>query len=236
MKNENWLMYIIVLFTSITTILLLTDGTLISFARSVLSAVILDGLIIYWDNKRSTLKSEQQRKVSTYMMWSGVFIMLTFAAGYGIEVFAPVDASSQLDLFGYSFMLTLTEFILMLAMMMIGSWVVLTLGVILYLRGIDPEIQKDLELVKALSERDAIEMSAYKTALKVTARQIGTEKAIKLFSRNLSHEGYTEVEISAMINEARIQIMTDRGEPIPAHIYSAEVDAPSFTKASTLTK
>ena len=238
MKNENWLMYIIVAFTSLTTILLLMDNTPLGFARAILSAVILDGLIIYWDNKRATLKSEQQRKVSTNMMWAGVGIMLTFAVGYGVEVFAPVDASSQLDLFGYSFVLTLTEFILMLAMMMIGAWVVLTLGVILYMRGIDPEITKDLELVKALSERDAVEMAAYKTALKVTARQIGTEKAIKLFKRNLLAEGYTEVEINTMVNEARMQIMADRGESIPVntHVYSAEVDAPSFPSASTLKK
>lgn len=235
MKNENWLMYVIVLFTSLTTILLLTDNTPLGFARAILAAVILDGLIVYWDNKRSTLKSEQQRKISTAMMWAGVGIMLTFAAGYGVEVFAPVDASSQLNVFGYSFVLTLTEFILMLAMMMIGAWVVLTLGVILYMRGIDPEINKDLELVKALSERDAVEMAAYKTALKVTARQIGTEKAIKLFRRNLLAEGYTEVEINSMVNEARMQIMADRGEPIPVntHVYQSEVEVPSFTKAST---
>ncbi len=235
MKHEKWLIYIIVAFTSITTVLLLTDDTLLGFARAILSAVILDGLIIYWDDKRVTLKSDKQRAISSYMMWAGVGIMLTFAGGYGVEVFAPVDASNTMQLFGYSFVLTLTDFILMLAMMMIGAWVVLTLGVILYMRGIDPEITKDLELTKALTERDAVEMNAYKTALKVTARQIGTEKAIKLFRLNLAQEGYTEVEIDKMENEARMQIMADRGESIPVntHAYSAEVEAPSFTKAST---
>lgn len=235
MKHEKWLIYIIVAFTSITTVLLLTDNTLLGFARAILSAVILDGLIIYWDDKRVSLKSDKQRAISSYMMWAGVGIMLTFAGGYGVEIFAPVDAANTMDLFGYSFTLSLTDFILMLAMMMIGAWVVLTLAVILYMRGIDPEITKDLELTKALTERDAVEMNAYKTALKVTARQIGTEKAIKLFRLNLAHEGYTEVEIGKMEQEARNQIMVDRGEAIPVNmqVYSAEVEAPSFTKAST---
>ena len=64
MKHEKWLIYIIVAFTSITTVLLLTDNTLLGFARAILSAVILDGLIIYWDDKRVSLKSDKQRAIS----------------------------------------------------------------------------------------------------------------------------------------------------------------------------
>lgn len=211
MKNEKWIIYLIVGFTSITTILLLADGTLLGFIRGCIAAALLDGLIAYWDDKRIKLKDKKQRSWSEGMMWAGVGIMFIFAAGYGIELFAPVDAIKPVDLFGYTFTMTLTELVLMFAASLIGMWIVSTLAVVLYMRGIDPDVSKDLELTKALEERDREELTAYKEALKVTARQIGTEKAVKLFRKNLENEGYTPAEINAMEQEARIAISAAHG-------------------------
>jgi len=234
MKDEKWIIYLIVGFTSITTVLLLADGTFLGFARAIVAAAVLDGLIAYWDNKRVTLKSEEQRTYSNRMMWAGVGIMLVFAAGYGVEVFAPVDAVRSVDVFGYTFTMSLKEFILMLAASLIGGWVVLTLGVVLYMRQIDPDIQKELEHTKALAERDNEEMTAYKTALKVTARQIGTEKALNLFKSNLKQDGYTEVEVNRMVEEARTEIQVNRGEIIPVDAIRAyNAETANFTQPST---
>jgi hypothetical protein len=236
MKNEKWLMYLIVGFTSITTVLLLQDGTFLGFVRGLIAAAILDGLIVYWDNKRTTLKSNQQRQISERMMWAGVGIMLTFAAGYGVEIFAPVDAVTPVDLFGFSFILSLTEVILMLAASAIGVWVVLTLGVILYLRGIDPEIMKELDRVKSESEaedeRNKEEARAYKTAMKVTARAVGTEKALKAYRANLeSQDFYKPFEIDSMVELARQQIEAEVTGGIPVDVnvrqYHSETTNPT---------
>jgi hypothetical protein len=236
MKNEKWLMYIIVGFTSLTTILLLVDGSMWGFLRGVGAAVILDGLIIYWDAKRTELKSEQQRKISERMMWAGVGIMLTFAAGYGVEIFAPVDATAPVDVFGFSFVLSLTEVILMLAASAIGVWVVLTLGVILYLRGIDPEILKELERIKSESEaedqRNKEEARAYRTAMNVTARAVGTEKALKAYRANLeSQDFYKPYEIDNMVEMARQQIDAEMTGGIPVDVntrqYHSETQNPT---------
>lgn len=150
MKNENWIVYLIVAFTSITTVLLLADGSFMGFVRAVVSAAILDGLIAYWDGKRVTLKDKKQRNLSNGMMWAGIATMLLFAVGYGVEYFAPNNAMKPIDLFGYEFVMTLTEFIIMLATSMIGAWVVITLGVVMYLKQIDPDILNDLENTKAM--------------------------------------------------------------------------------------
>lgn len=244
MKDEKWLVYLIVGFTSITTVLLLTDGSLLGFARAVAGAAILDGLILYWDNKRIKLKSDKQRDISRNLMWAGVGIMLTFAVGYGVELFAPVDALKTVDLFGYSFQMTLHDFVLLLAASTIGGWVVLTLGCVLYLRQIDPEINKDLELTKALQERDDEEMKAYRQALKVTARQIGVEKAVRLFRKNLEDEGYTDAEINEMEKDARISIAEFHGSipvnsdnaPVNSNVRQFSADTENFTSPSTLKK
>jgi hypothetical protein len=234
MKDEKWLVYLIVFFTSITTVLLLADGTLIGFIRGVAAAVLLDGLIAYWDDKRIKLKSQTQRKWAEGMMWAGVGIMFIFAAGYGIEYFAPVDAVKPVDLFGYKFTMTLTDLILMLAASFIGMWIVSTLGVILYMRRIDPEVSKDLELTKALEERDREEMTAYKEALKVTARQIGTEKAVKLFRKNLENEGYTPAQIATMEQEARLAIASAHGAiPVDSNMRAYQSTVTNPTNPST---
>ena len=234
MKNEKWIIYVIIAFTSITTILLLADGTFIGFVRGVIAATLIDGLIGYWEDKRTKLKKEIQRKWAEGMMWAGVGVVAIFAVGYVVEHYAPVDAVKQVDLFGYQFTATLTDMIVMLAGAIIGLWIAATLGVVLYMRGVDPDIEKDLEHTKALEERDREEMTAYKEALKVTARQIGTEKAIKLFKHNLSREGYTPAEIAIMeqdaraaISKAQVPITVD----VPMNQYRQEAE--NFTPPST---
>lgn len=241
MKDEKWLVYLIVGFTSITTVLLLTDGTLLGFIRAMAGAAILDGLILYWDNKRIKLKDDKQRNISRNLMWAGVGIMLTFAVGYGVELFAPVDAVKTVDVFGYSFTMTLHDFVLLLAASTIGAWVVLTLGAVLYLRQIDPEINKELELTKALQERDNEEMKAYKSALRVTARQIGVENAIKLFVKNLEDLGYTDAQIAEMVVQARTTIAEEQGaipvnSPVNSTVRQYQADTENFTSPSTSKK
>lgn len=237
MKNETWLIYIIVGFTSVTTVLLLAGDSLIGLIRAVLAAAVLDGLIAYWDNKRVSLKDKTQRKWSEIMMWAGVGIVALFAVGYAVEYYVPVDATRTVDQFGYSFEMSMHDMILMLAAGMIGAWVVLTLGVVLYMRGIDPEIIKGLEHTKALEERDNAELEAYKQALKVTAKQIGTEKAIKLFKANLKTEGYVDAEIQAMEQDARLAISLAQGSTVGSEgrVYQSNTEgAPTvFTPPST---
>jgi len=84
-------------------------------------------------------------------------------------------------------------------------------------------------LTKALQDRDDAEMDAYKEALRITARAIGTEKAIKLFRSNLKTENYTEAQINEMEAEARSAILQAQGA-IPAgvgmKVYKAEADSP----------
>jgi hypothetical protein len=238
MKNEKWLIYVIVGFTSITTVLLLMGDSLLGFVRAVLAAIVLDGLIAYWEDKRTTLKDDRQRKVAEYMMWAGVGIVGIFALGFAVEYNVPVDATQTVDLFGYTFAMTLTDFILMLAAGMIGGWLVLTLGVVLYMRGIDPEILKQLDHTKALQDRDAVEMAAYREALKVTAKQIGTEKAVNLFKKNLLAEGYNEAQIQAMEQDARFAIERAQASTVDGRAYQSNAQAVKevFTPPSTPTK
>jgi hypothetical protein len=236
MKNEKWLIYVIIGFTSITTILLLSDGSPLGFFRAILGAAILDGLIVYWDAKRVTLKSDTQRGISGKMMWAGVGIMLTFALGYGIEIFSPVEAIRDVDVLGYTFTLPLKEFIVMSAVTMIGAWVVLTLGMVLYMRGIDPDVQKDLDKVKsneeAENERNREEAFAYSVAMKVTARTVGTEKALRAFRENLENMNfYTPHQIDLMVDRAKVDIEASitGGIPVdtPVNTYQSETVNPT---------
>ena len=221
MKNEKWIVYLIVGFTSITTVLLLMDGSFIGFIRAIVSAVILDGLIAYWDEKRVTLKDNKQREYSRNMMWAGIAIMLLFAIGYGIELFAPDNALKPFDLFGYKFTMTLTEFIVMLATAMIGAWVVATLAIVMYLKQIDPDILNDLENTKAIEEAESarrkVEHEAYKTAMNVTSRSVGTEKALRMFRKNLEDMAcYKPFEIDEMVERAYREIEASRNGATPA--------------------
>lgn len=237
MKNEKWLAYVIIGFTSITTVLLLADNTFLGFVRAIVAAVLLDGLIMFWDDKRVTLKDEKQRKYSNYMMWTGVGIMLFFAAGYGVELFAPVDAVKKLDLFGFVFTSTLHDGVLMLAASMIGVWVVLTLGVYLYLRQIDPDILADLARVAAIEKAEKklreVEEKAYEEAMTVASESVGTENAIRAYKARLEMTKiYSPFQIEQMVEQARLKIEISRtgGIPVntPVNSYSAAVDAPKL--------
>lgn len=244
MKNEKWLMRVIVGFTSLTTVMLLADGSFLGLLRGAVAAVILDGLIMYWDEKRVSLKDKTQRDWANGMMWAGVGIMFLFAAGYGVEIFAPVDALQSVDIFGFSFTLTLTDAVLMLAASIMGGWVVLTLGVILYMRQIDPDVKADLERTKAIEEsekeRRTEEAEAYKTAMRVVNRTVGTEKAIRAFKENLKSTGYyTEFEIEQMVEDARREIQISKTGGIvntETSVNSYRAEVPDFTQPANTKK
>lgn len=242
MKKDNWLIYIVVAFTSLTTFGLIADGSLFGFFRGLLAAVILDGLIVYWEQKRVTCKNEDQRKKSEIMMWAGVGILLLFAAGFAIEYSLPSKVMRTITVLNYSVDVELSELIVYIASTVIGIWVVLTLAVVMYLRGIDPETQKDIERTKATEAREKEELNAYKIANSYTAKELGTLKALELYRADLKSVGkYTEGEITRMVENARLEIARQQIVPpanIPAEsvgfqVYNADAAAQVFTKPST---
>lgn len=243
MKNDNWLIYIVVAMTSMTTFGLVADGSVFGFFRGIGAAVILDGLVIYWEGKRITCKNETQRKNSEYMMWAGVGILFLFAFGFAVEYSLPSNAVNTIEILGYSVDVTLKELIVYLASFVIGAWVVLTLGMVLYMRGIDPETSKDIERTKAAQEREDEEIKAYKIANRYTARELGTLKAMELYRKDLENLGvYTAGEIVRMVENARLETMRQHDVPegIPANSvglnvrnYHADVDAVNPTPANT---
>lgn len=207
MKNDTWIIYIVVFATSMTTFMLISDGTFVGAIRGALAAVILDGLVVYWEEKRVTLKSDKQREYSRNMMWAGVGILFLFAGGYAIEYTMPSDTAKTIDIFGYQLVVTLAELVVYIATVMIGLWIVITLGVVLYLRGIDPETKKNIETTKAAQEREEEELRAYRIANKHTARELGTIKAMERYRGDLVALGkYTASEIALLLDEARDEI------------------------------
>jgi hypothetical protein len=239
MKKDNWIVYLIIALTSTTTVLTLWDNTVIGLLRGVGFAVVLDGFIVYWESRGEVLTNAQQRKFANVMKWLGVVMLLAIAAAYAFVSLVPVDAPKSVDVFGVSFTSTVREFIHWVIVGAISLWVVLTLGVIMAMREIDPETKRTVELSKAHEAREQEEMRAYKTALNVTARTIGTEKALKLFRANLEAMEYKPVEIDRLVNEAEMEIKASRGEAIPvdAGVRSYSADTPTvdanFTKPST---
>lgn len=239
MKNDNWLIYIVVAFTSLTTFGLVSDGTLFGVVRGAMAAVILDGLVIYWEGKRITNKDEKQRRYSGYMMWAGVGILLLFAGGWAVEYTLPSDVVRTITVLNYSVSVGLSELILYIASTIIGVWVVLTLAVVLYLRGIDPETQKDIERTKAAEEREKEELKAYKIANKYTAHELGTIKAMELYRRDLQAIGkYTAGEIERMVLDAEQEIARQQivpgvlPESVGLHVNQATVDAPKASPST----
>lgn len=244
MKNEKWIIYLIVAFTSITTVLLLAGNTLVGFLRAAIGFVLLDAFIMYWEDKRVTLKDTKQRKWAHGMMWAGVGVMAIFAIGFGIEKLSDVDAVRTVDVFGYTVTATLYDVISAAANIMIGLWVVLTLGVVIYLRGIDPDILNHLEQIKAEEEaekgRRHAEQQAYKTAMEVTSTRVGTEKAIRQFRQNLIDMGcYKPFEIEEMVKQAEIEIQASRSGVYTVdtsqqtQMVTYKADAGNFTPPST---
>lgn len=231
MKKDNWIIYGVIAFTSLTTFGLISDGSVFGVFRGILASVILDGLVIYWEGKRTTCKNAEQRKNSEIMMWAGVFILLLFAAGFAIEFSLPSDVLKSISIFDYSVDVKLSELIVYIASTMIGLWVVLTLAMVLYLRGIDPETLKDIETTKAAQERENEELTAYRIANKHTAHELGTLKAMDRYRADLMALGkYTAGEVAAMVSSARVEV--ERQQHIPASMpadnqmaYAATVDA-----------
>ena len=211
MKKDAWLIYLIVAITSTTTVLTLADGTLLGFLRGVAFAAILDGSIIYWEDRAMHLKDANQRKNANIMKWAAVGALLAIAVSYVLTLFVPVDAKQNVNIFGLAFTSTIRESIHWAIYGGISAWVVLTLGVTLYLREIDPDHKAEQERIKAIEEaekeRRQQEATAYKTAMSVVSATVGTEKAIRDFRENLKATGYyTEYEVEEMVKEARQQI------------------------------
>ena len=239
MKKDNWLVYLIIALTSTTTVLTMMDGTLFGFLRGVLFAFVLDGLIIYWEQRAEMLTDKKQRQVSTVMKWSGVGMLLAIAAAYAFTSLVPVDAVQKVDVFGFAFASTVRETIHWAIVGMVSLWVVLTLAVLMYVREIDPEAVKRLRLTEAHEEQERAELEAYKTALAALGVTVGTEKAIKRLRENLRSEGYAPVEVTALVEKAETQIKVSRGELVPVdmrQMHSETEDAVNFTKPSTRLK
>jgi hypothetical protein len=233
MKNEKWLVRLVVGFTSLTTFALLADGTFFGAVRGAVGAFVLDGLIEYWANKHILLVDAIQRKWAGYMKWAGVGMVFVLALFWAVEMFAPMDAVNTYSALGYSYTLSLHDFILMLAQGMIGMWVVLTLGVTLYLQEIDPEVKRDIERSKALGEQEAEHTKAYQSAMKGIQRVVGTEKAFAALRQQLEKDGYSEARIATLLAQAEQVVKQDRGETVdePYRAYPAETV--NFTPPST---
>lgn len=245
MKNDNWLIYLIVAMTSLTTYGLIADGSVFGAVRGVGASVILDGLVIYWEGKRVSCRNAEQREKSKYMMWAGVGILFLFAGGFPVEYSLPSEAVNTLSILGFSVDVTLKEMIVYFASFIIGFWVVLTLGMVLYLRGIDPETAKDIERTKAAQEREDEEIKAYKIANKYTARELGTLKAMELYRKDLEKLGvYTEGEIVRMVENARLETMRQHEVPpagvaansVGLNVRAYQAEAQVFTPPSTQPK
>ena len=236
MKNDNWIVYTIIAITSTTTVLTMMDGTLLGFVRGILFAAILDGAIIFWERRGESLNDNKQRTISNGMKWAGVGMLVAIAGAYVVTFFVPVDTRQQVDLFGIAFETSAREAIHWGVVGAISMWVVLTLGIVLYLREIDPERVAELERTKAREEaekeRREQENNAYKTAMQVVSATVGTEKALRAFRENLKQTGYyTEYEIDQMVEAARQKITVNKtgGYTVdaPANRYAAT--APDVT-------
>lgn len=233
MKNTQWLVRIIIGFTSITTFSLLSDNTLFGVIRGFAGAVVLDWLIEYWSGKRITLFDKKQRDWSNGMMWAGVVLVFAMAILWAIEKYVPVDAVDTYAFLGYSYALSLHDYILMLAQGMIGGWAVLTLGVTLFLQQIDPEVKRDIERSKALEEQEKEHTKAYTVAMRGIQRTVGTEKAFEAMRKQLESEGYTESRIESLLAQAQQEVKRDRGEAVDAPIGKVYESETVFTQPST---
>lgn len=243
--SDDWLVYGIVLLTSSTTVLTMLDGTLFGLLRGIGFAFVLDGLILFWESRSEVLTGSSQRTWSNGMKWAGVGMLVTIAMAYVFMSLVPVDAKKTVDVFGLVFSSTLRELVHWIIVGVISLWVVLTLGVLMYIRGIDPETRKRLELVQAHEATDKEELRTYKVALGAIKRTRGVDNAIKRMRLDLENEGRTPAEIDELVNKAMLEIMAANGEAIPVNIgqpenvnrYQADAEAaPNFTKPLTAKK
>lgn len=251
MQDSKRLQIAIVVFTSITTFLLLANDTLFGVIRAAIAAVVLDGLILWWDKKGNALASKKQRDWAVGMKWAGVAMLLAIGVSYVVVAIAPVDATHTTDILGLKFTSTVREYIIMVAQALIGAWVVLTLGVTMYLDDIDPETQRKLKEVEdaheqqkayyeANRQKEREKIQTFRTACSAIARVSGTDAAFKVFRANLEKEGYKPVEIESLVNAAMVEVLTSRGEAIPVDLqtraFASTVDAINPTLPSTRAK
>lgn len=224
MKNDNWIVYGIVILTSSTTILTMWDGTLFGLLRGIGFAVVLDGFIIFWEARSEMLKEKTQRDWANGMKWAGIAMLLVIAVTYAFVSLVPVDAVQKIDLFGMHFASTVRELIHWVIIGMIGLWVVLTLGVIMFMRQIDPDTAMKLEYTKAAQDRQQEKLASYKIANKYTQSELGKLEALEEYREDLKKSGrYTEGEIVAMVMAAGQEI--DRQKLIPVNMAAQPVNS-----------
>lgn len=236
MKKDNWLVYLIIVLTSSTTVLTMMDGTLFGFLRGLLFAFVLDGLIVFWEERERVLTEKKQRNFAKGMKWAGIVMLLAIAAAYAVTSLVPVDAVQTVDLFGISFASTAREIIHWSIVGVVSLWVVLTLGVLIYVREIDPETVKKIKLAEAHEEQERTELESYRTALKAIGTTVGTEKAIKRLRENLRDDGYDPVDVDALVEKASTQIKVSRGELLPVDTRQFQSEDGNFTSPSTQKK
>jgi hypothetical protein len=210
------------------------DGSFFGLLRGIGFACVLDGLIVFWEMRSEKLTDKKQRNWSNGMKWAGIVMLLAIAASYVFVSLVPVDALKTVDVFGLVFSSTVRELIHWLIVGVISFWVVLTLGVVMYVRQIDPETKKIIKLTEAHEEQEREELQAYKTALKAIGRTVGTEKAIKRLRDNLTVDGYQPVDVDALVNKAQVEIKASRGESIPVEMkqFAASVDTVNPTPSA----
>lgn len=221
MKKQEWILYVLVFITSSTTVLTLFDGSFLGLLRGLAIAAVLDGSIIYHERNANTLKDATQRKWSNGMKWAAIGFLLVIAVAYVLTLFVPVGAIQQVDLFGMEFASTIQEVIHWTVYAMIGAWVVLTLGVVVYLREIDPDLKRERERKiagdEAIKQQQDKEDSAFRTAMDAVAELTGTEKGLKQFEERLIAAGYKEYERQQLLAIAKNKLIEEKTGSLPVN-------------------
>lgn len=247
MKKDAWVLYLLVFITSSTTVLTLYDGTFFGLLRGLAIAAVLDGSIVYHEHNGNILKDERQRKWSNGMKWAAVGFLLVIAISYVLTLFVPVDATQNVNLFGMVFSSTIREVIHWTVYAMIGAWVVLTLGVVLFLREIDPDVIRERERKQSVDAAEKTradkEDDAFKIAMNSIAEMVGQERGILALQKRLEGLGdYSEYEITQLVNIARAKLIEQKTGASPvdaenpfANRYPSTVrdETPNFPKPST---
>lgn len=221
MKNDNWILYVLVGFTSLTTVLLVSQGgaSIVGIVQGLIVALVLDGLIMHWDKKRVSYNDENQRAVANIMTWVGVGIVAIFAVLYGVMELAPANnAPMQISIAGVPMRATVGEIIYSVAFVLAALWIVGTICAILFIRQIDPATQLELEKAKARQEHERIQLEVFQEFMAGTKERVGMEDAMAAFRAELkSRNRYSAQEIEQIVSEERTRIEALRHvEPIEA--------------------
>ena len=220
MKKQNWILYVLVFITSSTTVLTIYDGSFLGLLRGLGIAAVLDGSIIYHEHNANVLKDATQRKTSNAMKWAAIGFLLVIAVAYVLTLFVPVGAVQNVNLFGMKFASTMQEVVHWAVYAMIFAWVVLTLGVVVYLREIDPDVKRERE--RRIAEDEAVkqqqdkEDASFRTAMDAVAELTGTEKGLKQFEARLIASGYKEYERQQLLVIAKNKLIAEKtgAEPV----------------------